>query len=136
MGSADSVEKIILFDGVCNLCSASVQFVLRHNSKKDIRFASLQSDVGQKLLGKFLPSQEIKTIVFIRNGEVFVKSDAALELCKELNGLYPIFHVYKVVPKSIRDGIYNFIAQNRYRWFGKREECWMPTEELKDRFIS
>jgi predicted DCC family thiol-disulfide oxidoreductase YuxK len=136
MGPADPLEKVVLFDGVCNLCTSAVQFVIRHNSKKNIKFASLQSDFGQSQLQRNSAPQEIETIIFIKRGTVFFKSDAALEICEDLDGLYPILKVFKVVPHVVRDWIYNLIAIHRYRWFGKKEQCWIPTPELQSRFIS
>ena len=129
-------KKIILFDGVCNLCSASVQFIIRHNRKGNLKFASLQSEIGQSLLAQFQLPLEVRTIVFIINGKALLRSNAALEICKELNGLYPYFRYLKFIPTSVRDWIYNIIAKNRYRWFGKKDQCWIPTAELTNRFIS
>lgn len=136
MGTAHSLEKIVLFDGVCNLCSASVQFIIKHNSRKNLSFASLQSDFGRSQLSKFQASPEVKTIALIKDGRIFFRSDAVLEICKDLNGLYPMLFVFKVVPQPVRDWVYNYAAKNRYRWFGKKDECWIPTPEWKSRFIS
>lgn len=136
MGADIPVEKIVLFDGVCNLCSASVQFIIRHNKKGNLKFASLQSEFGQSLLAQFQLPPEVRTIVFIINGKAWLRSDAALEICKELSGLYPYLTYLKFIPTSVRDWIYNVIAKNRYRWFGKKDQCWIPSAELTSRFIS
>ncbi|GHN03145.1 hypothetical protein WSM22_46340 [Cytophagales bacterium WSM2-2] len=136
MGSDSPVDQIVLFDGVCNLCSSSVQFILRHNKKQNLRFASLQSDYGQQQLKNFQMPSELKTILFVKGDKVFVRSSAILEICRELDGLYPVLYVYKVIPPFIRDGIYDFIARHRYQWFGKKNECWLPTPEFTRRFIA
>ena len=136
MGAANSVERVVLFDGVCNLCSSSVQFIIAHNSKKNLRFASLQSDFGQAELRRYQLLPEVRTIVLIKDGKAFTRSDAVLKICKDLNGLYPLLSLYEIVPRNLRDWIYNFIARNRYRWFGKKDQCWIPTPELQERFIS
>lgn len=136
MGTDIPVEKLVLFDGVCNLCCTSVQFIIRNNKKKDLKFASLQSEFGQNQLSKYHLSSEVRTIVFIKNANAYLRSDAALEICAELNGFYPTLKFFKFIPASLRNWIYNWIAKNRYRWFGKKEQCWIPTSELSSRFIS
>lgn len=135
MGADNPVEKIVLFDGVCNLCSASVQFIIRHNKKADLKFASLQSDFGQSQLVKFQLPAEVKTIVFIIDGKALLRSDAALELCRYLNGFYRYLVVLKIFPTFLRDWVYNIVARNRYRWFGKKDQCWIPTSDLASRFM-
>jgi predicted DCC family thiol-disulfide oxidoreductase YuxK len=136
MGSDYTVEKIVLFDGVCNLCSASVQFILRHNSKNNLRFASLQSEFGRTQLQKIDDTSEVKTMVYIDRGKIFLRSDAILETCRELNGIFPLLRFFKIIPRPIRDSAYNFIAKYRYRWFGKKDQCWIPSREISHRFIS
>ncbi len=136
MGTDNSVNKIVLFDGVCNLCSSAVQFILNHNPRKNLRFASLQSDFGQSQLIKFQLPVEVRTVVYLKGEKAFLRSDAALEICKELNGLYPILGVFTIFPKGLRDWIYNFIANHRYQWFGKKDQCWIPSPEFSERFIS
>ncbi|MBI1768046.1 MAG: DUF393 domain-containing protein [Bacteroidetes bacterium] len=135
MGADNSLNKIVLFDGVCNLCSSSVQFILKRNSKKNLKFASLQSDFGQSQLIKFQLSAEVKTIVYLKGEKAYLRSDAVLEICKELNGLYPILSVYTITPRFARDWIYNVIAKHRYQWFGKKDQCWIPSTEFSERFI-
>ncbi|MBS1951276.1 MAG: DUF393 domain-containing protein [Bacteroidetes bacterium] len=130
------MKKIVLFDGVCNLCTVSVQFILRHNAKKNIQFASLQSDCGRAQLAQHEWSTTLSTIVYIRDESFFTQSDAVLEICRELNGLYPAFYVFIVVPKFIRNGVYNFIARHRHKWFGKKQECWLPSPEWASRFLN
>jgi predicted DCC family thiol-disulfide oxidoreductase YuxK len=129
-------HPIILFDGVCNLCSQSVQWILGKDTRGVFRFASLQSEVGQDLLRKNgIDAQKLNSIVFIANQKAFTHSDAALEIVGQLGGFWQYLKVFKLIPRFLRDGIYNFIARNRYRWFGKQETCWLPNKELKSRFL-
>ena len=136
MGTNHSMIKVILFDGVCNLCTASVTFVIQRDAKNSFRFASLQSGYGQQILSQQgIDPQHFDTILLIKNEKVFTRSDAALEIARELNGLWPILYIFKVIPSVIRNIVYNWIARNRYRWFGKNDSCMIPTAELKARFI-
>ena len=129
-------RKIILFDGICNLCNQSVQFVIEHDSKNQFRFASLQSDFGQDFLKKNkLEATQFDSIVFIEDDQFYTKSSAALKIAKYLDGLTSWLTIFMIVPKPLRDIVYSFIAKNRYRWFGKNESCWLPTKELKAKFI-
>jgi predicted DCC family thiol-disulfide oxidoreductase YuxK len=136
MGAVSPLKKVILFDGVCNLCNGAVLFVIKRDKKAKFSFASLQSTFGQIQLKKYgLSSDELSTIVLLKDGRIFTKSTAALEIAKNLDGLWPAFYFFRIVPPLIRNFVYDFIAQNRYRWFGKREACMIPTPELKARFI-
>ncbi len=129
-------QHVILFDGVCNFCNSTVNFTLKRNSKADILFTPMQSAAGQKLLGQHnLPPDDMKSFVFIENNTVYNRSTAALKVCKHLRGLWPLCYGFIIVPKFIRDGIYNWIAKNRYKWFGKKETCMIPTQEVKTRFL-
>ncbi len=129
-------RKIILFDGICNLCNQSVQFVIEHDSKNQFRFASLQSDFGQDFLKKNkLEATQFDSIVFIEDDQFYTKSSAALKIAKYLDGITSWLTIFMIIPKPLRDIVYNFIAKNRYRWFGKNESCWLPTAELKAKFI-
>ena len=130
-------SSIILFDGVCNLCNSSVQFVIKHDKGKKFMFASLQSTAGQLLLKQFdLPLQDFNSFILIENEKVFLKSTAALMVAKQLKGAVKLLYGFIVVPPFIRNGAYNFIAKNRYKWFGKKESCILPTPELKARFLN
>ncbi|MES2373256.1 MAG: thiol-disulfide oxidoreductase DCC family protein [Bacteroidota bacterium] len=130
-------HPIIFFDGVCNLCTGVVQYVIRHDPKRRFRFASLQSEVGQQLLKQYnLPSEEFGSFILFEKGKVYTKSTAALTVAKNLNGLLPIWYTWIILPKFIRDAVYNLVARNRYKWFGKKEECWIPTPELNGLFIN
>ena len=134
MGATDPV---ILFDGVCNLCNSSVLFIIKRDPKAKFKFASLQSEFGKSHLEKFgLPVTELNSVLLIKDGKLFQKSNAALEIAKQLGGGWPVFYVFKLVPAFLRDGFYNWIARNRYRWFGKKDACMIPTPELKSRFLA
>ncbi len=129
-------QPIILFDGICNFCNNSVIFILKRNIKTPIYFAALQSEVGKRLLTEYeLPVKEMESIVFIEQGKAYMQSTAALRICRYLRGLWPLCYGFIIVPKFIRDGIYNWIAKNRYKWFGIRKECMIPTPEMKTRFL-
>ena len=130
-------HPIILFDGVCNFCNSAVNFTLKRNTKAEIRFAPMQSEAGQKLLQQYnLPADDMESFVFIENGVAYKQSTAALKVCRHLRGLWPMCYVFMIVPKFIRDGIYNWIAKNRYKWFGVKQACMIPTPEVKSRFLT
>ena len=129
-------HPVILFDGVCNLCSGSVQFVIKHEAKHHFRFASLQSNFGQKVLQKYkLPAADFDSFILLENDQVYTRSSAALRVVKKLNGLWSALYGFVIIPLFIRNAVYNYIAKNRYKWFGKQETCWLPTPELKELFI-
>ena len=133
----DIQKPIILFDGVCNLCNNSVQFVIRHDKTSRFSFAALQSKTGQILLQRFnLPQQGFDSFVLIQNDKVFLKSTAALTVAKQLDGPVKLLYSFIIVPAFIRNAIYNFIAKNRYKWFGKKDYCMIPTPALKARFLN
>lgn len=130
-------HKIILFDGVCNLCNSSIQKVIENDEKNIFKFASLQSDFGQEFLKKNSFNQdEFNSMILIDGEKFYTQSDAALRIGKELKGIYKISKYLLCTPKFIRNTVYNFISKNRYNWFGKKESCWLPTPELKQKFIS
>jgi len=130
-------EKIVLFDGVCNLCQSTVQFVIKHDHRKKIRFASLQGEFGQQILKKHnLPLTNYNSFLFLENGRLHMKSGAALRLSRYLDGVWPLFYILIIIPPFLRNAVYGFIAKNRYRWFGKQESCWLPTPDLKQRFLN
>ncbi len=129
-------NSIILFDGVCNLCNNSVHFIIKRDKKKRFLFTSLQSDAARDILLQFqLKNSEMDSILFIENGKINQKSDAILKIVKHLNGIWKISYGFIIIPKFIRDYVYIIIAKNRYRWFGKREVCMIPTKELQTRFL-
>ncbi len=130
------VEKILYFDGVCNLCNAFVQFVIRHDQKKTFRFASLQSAAGQAVLqAQGLSTEQFHSTLLFDGRGYLRKSDVALNIFKDFGGAWPLLYGLKIIPRFIRDGVYDLIAQNRYRWFGKKDACMIPTSELKSRFL-
>lgn len=131
-------KKIILFDGVCNLCNNSVQFVIKRDKKDVFRFASLQSEAGQKLLAeRGIDPEKTDSIVLIEpDVAYYTKSQAAIEIASELGGGWSFLRVFEyILPVSLRDRVYDFIASNRYKWYGKKDQCMVPTPELKDRFL-
>jgi len=128
--------KIILFDGVCNLCNSSVNFVITHDPKNKFKFAALQSDVGASLIQKYgIDISKTDSIILIDNQKAFVKSSAALRIAKYLNKGYPLLYGLMIVPNFIRNWVYDYIAKNRYKWYGKKDSCMIPTPELKEKFL-
>jgi predicted DCC family thiol-disulfide oxidoreductase YuxK len=129
-------DNLILFDGVCNLCSASVQFVIRHDPAGKFRFAAIQSQVGREIFQSHgLDPADLQTFVFITSGRIFLRSDAAIEVVSRFGGAWRFLRVFQFVPRIVRDSIYSIIARNRYRWFGRKEVCMIPTPEIKERFL-
>ncbi len=130
-------KKLILFDGVCNLCNGAVQFITKRDHKDIFRYAALQSDVGQKLIvERGIDTQKVDSIVLIEPGlAYFIKSDAALFIGKEFGGIWSALTIFTWIPRPIRDVIYDFIAKNRYRWFGRKDQCMIPTPELQAKFL-
>ena len=130
-------HSLILFDGVCNLCNTAVQFVIRRDNTNHFLFASLQSEEGKKILATHKwPTGVMNTFILVENGKIYDRSTAALKVARKLKGLWKFLYGFMIVPKFIRDAIYNVISKNRYQWFGKKDECMMPTPELKARFLS
>jgi predicted DCC family thiol-disulfide oxidoreductase YuxK len=131
-----SVHAILLFDGECNLCNHAVQFIIARDPKAYYRFAALQSAAGQHLLEQYqLPRSQFDTIIMIQNNQVYTKSTAALRIVRKLYRLWSYLYIFIMVPKLIRDPLYDWIARNRIKWFGRRDSCMMPTPEIKMRFL-
>ena len=130
-------KKIILFDGVCNLCNSAVQFVIKHDKKDVFRFVALQSELGQKILAYIgIDAKNIDSIVLYEPGVAYYcKSDAALQITRSLDGIFSFGTVFKIMPTGIRNYLYDYIARNRYEWYGKKESCMIPTPELKAKFL-
>lgn len=127
---------IILFDGVCNLCNSSVNFIIERDGKNKFKFAALQSYFGLDTLKKLnLPSENLKTLILIEEDKYYTKTTAALRIAKHLRGLWKLFYVFIIVPPIIRNIFYYILAKYRYKWFGKRETCRVPTEEEKEKFL-
>jgi len=128
---------ILLFDGVCNLCNGLVQFIIKRDPKRKFRFAALQSESGQVLLKKLgLPSDNFDSLVLIKDEHYFLKSTAILHILIEIGGIWKLLTIFIIVPFPLRDFFYNFIAKTRYKIFGKRDQCMLPTSEIKQRFLT
>jgi len=129
-------KKIILFDGVCNLCNSSVTFVIQRDKKDLFRFAALQEAVGQQLIEKHqIDTSKTDSIILIDGDKAYVKSTAALKVARHLGGAYPLLYGFMIIPNFIRNWVYDYIAKNRYKWYGKKESCMIPTPALKSKFL-
>lgn len=135
----EQIDHVVLFDGVCNLCNSSVDFIIRNDKRGRFKVAPLQSDTGKKLLKDAGLSEEriasLDSVLLYRKGRVYGKSKAALEIAKNLGFPISLLYGFIIIPPFLRDIVYNFIARNRYRWFGKKETCRLPTEEERARFL-
>lgn len=127
-------HAIVLFDGVCNFCNSSINFIIRHDEGGYFKFAALQSEVTQELLGKNIKAMP-ESVILIEKHKKYERSSAALRIAKKLNGLWPLLYVFIIVPKPIRDWFYNLIAKNRYKWFGVMDACMIPSPEVRQRFL-
>ena len=129
-------NQIILFDGVCNLCNGSVQFIIKRDKKSSFRFAALQGETAKKLLSNSrFSTSALESILLVDGDLIYDRSTAALKIAKQLNGLWPMLYAFIIIPKPLRDAVYNYIGKNRYKWFGKQESCMMPTPETKALFL-
>ena len=130
-------KKIILFDGVCNLCDSAVQRIIKHDSKDVFRFVALQSDLGQKIIKHLgIDTQKTDSIILYQPGfAYYYKSEAVLEIAKDLSGLFYFGTLFSILPTSLNNHIYDYIAKNRYKWYGKKETCLIPTKELQGKFL-
>jgi len=126
---------LVLFDGVCNYCNAMVKFAIRNDKKAKLRFAPLQSSLADELRSQYNIPAETESVILIENGKVYTYSDAALRICKWLDLPARVLYAFIIVPGFIRQPIYRWIARNRYKWFGKRETCMVPTADVKQRFL-
>ncbi len=137
MSTPEAQNPVILFDGVCNLCIGSVQFIINRDKREIFRFAPLQSDTAQKLISKLhLEKQDLASIILLENSTYYTKSTAALRIARSLGALWPLLYIFIVIPKSIRDPLYDIVARNRYEWFGKKDKCMIPNKEIEKRFLS
>ena len=129
-------ERVLLFDGVCNLCNGVVQLVLKQDKRHIIKFAALQSPFGKATLERLhMNPEELETFVYTRAADTYVRSDAFLMLMRDLGGWFRLFEIGWIITRAIRNAIYKWVSRNRYRWFGKRAECYLPTPEIAARFI-
>lgn len=129
-------KGIVLFDGVCNFCNNSVNFIIRKDNTDYFRFLALQSEKGKKIIERHnLDPENLQTIIFLEDGKIYTRSTAALRIARKLNGGWKLFYGFVIVPTFIRDIIYNVIAKHRYRWWGKQDSCMVPTPEVKKKFL-
>ena len=129
-------QPVVLFDGVCNLCNGSVQFIVRHDPAGRFRFASLQSEAGRALLRRHgLDPADLFSVILVEGGRAYSRSDAALRVAGGLSGGWRAVGALRVVPRPLRDLVYGWVARNRYRWFGRQDACMIPTPELRTRFL-
>ena len=130
-------KSVILFDGYCNLCNSQVNSILRFDYKKFFYFSNLDSSFSKKVIKENkVESLEGNTIILFHNNKIIIKSNAAIKIAYLLGGFFKIFIIFKILPNFIRDGIYDVISRNRYRWFGKSDSCYIPKKEILDRFIN
>ena len=129
-------DNLILFDGLCNLCSRTVQFIIRNDRLAIYKFASIQSEIGQNIYRHHgLNPDDAQTFLLLSKGKVFQRSDAAIEMARQFGGIWRLASLFKILPRWFRDWLYSMLARNRYRWFGRRVQCIVPTDEIKGRFL-
>jgi predicted DCC family thiol-disulfide oxidoreductase YuxK len=125
-----------LFDGLCNLCSGIVLFTIKKDPEGMFKYAALQSDAGRSFLKRFaLPMDDLNSFILVEGNKHYLKSTAALRVVRRMRGLWPLLYVFMIIPRSIRDLIYDLLVKNRYKWFGKKDECLIPTPDIKGRFL-
>jgi len=133
----NSPHSIILFDGVCNFCNSSVNLIIKNDKKGYFKFAALQSETGVGLQKKFnLDPTELSSFILIENDKMYKKTSAALRVAKHMDKLYPLLYAFIILPPFMRDWAYNIIAKNRYKWFGKKDSCMIPTQDVRSRFLN
>ncbi len=134
--SLQKPDKIILFDGICNLCNGFVRFMIKRDKAGIFKFASLQSVLGEKLLKEIhFPVKPLTSIIYIRGDQSYNESTAVLKIFRDLNGIWSFTYVFMVIPKFLRDWVYRFIARYRYKFFGRREFCMVPDDSVRERFL-
>ncbi len=136
---AAASTAVVLFDGVCNLCNGVVQFILDRDRRAHFRFAQLQSEVGAKLLGDrglATDPEALDSVLLVEDQKVYERSDAVLRIARRLSAPWPVLYAFIILPRFVRDGVYRFIARRRYRWFGRTEQCRVPTPALRARFLT
>lgn len=129
------MSAIILFDGVCNFCNRSVQFIIKRDPKGYFLFASQQSEAGKRLMEKYNIESDMKSIVLIEEDQFYQKSSAAIRICRHLSGVWKIGSIFNVIPRPFRDALYDIVARNRYKWFGRSDTCMLPSIDIKERFL-
>jgi predicted DCC family thiol-disulfide oxidoreductase YuxK len=134
--NGEITPAVLLFDGVCNLCNGSVQFILKHEKSEKLKFSAIQSEAGQKLLSQYnIDSEQTNSVILISDGVVYTESDAVAKVAEFLKFPYNTGKYMKVVPRQIRNVFYKKVASNRYKWFGQKESCMIPTPDLRNRFL-
>jgi predicted DCC family thiol-disulfide oxidoreductase YuxK len=129
-------ERVIVFDGICHWCNAWVKFTLARDPHGKFKFGTLQSPEAQQILKELhLPVDDFKTLLLLEHGRVFTKSTAALRILRHLSGLWPILYIGIAIPRPLRDAVYDYVAQRRYRWMGKAETCRVPAQTERERFV-
>jgi predicted DCC family thiol-disulfide oxidoreductase YuxK len=129
-------KGIVLFDGVCNFCNSSINFMIRNDSTDYFRFLTLQSEKGKKIVERYnLDPENLQTVILLENGKIYTRSTAALRIAKKLRGAWKLFYAFVIVPTFIRDFFYNIIAKNRYRWWGQKDACMVPTPDVRKKFL-
>lgn len=130
-------KKIILFDGVCNLCDATVQFIIKHDKKDIFRFVPLQSELGKEICEHIgVDTSKTDSILLYEPGVAYhYKAQAAMKIAWEIGGIYALLNIFSVLPKSLSNSVYDYVARNRYKWYGKKQECMIPTPEMKAKFL-
>lgn len=131
----DPNKSVIFFDGICNLCNASVQFIIKRDKDDSFRFATVQSKIGQQLIANFSTQNNQESVLLFENGKLYSESTAALRISRKLSGIWPMLFILVIIPPPIRNSIYRLIAKNRYRWFGRKERCMIPTGDLAHKFL-
>lgn len=130
------MNSIVLFDGVCNFCNGAVNFIIRHDREGRFKFAPLQSEIGEGLKREYSIPGDTDSLVLVENGKAYTHSTGALKIAKGLGGIWQFGHAFIIVPKTIRDWFYKTFAKNRYKWFGKKDVCMIPTPEIRERFLT
>lgn len=131
-----TAPRLVLFDGVCNVCNGAVNFIIDRDPEARFRFASLQSDKGRELCASHGLRQDVRTIVLIEDGTAYTESTAVLRILRRLGAAWPLLYAAVVLPRALRDLFYRYFAANRYRWFGQRESCRVPTPDIRRRFLA
>lgn len=133
----DGDHPVLLFDGTCNLCNGLIQFLIPRDPQAKLRFAPLQSDLGTRVReATGLSTDDLETVVLVDDGKAYTKSDAAIKVAEHLGGIYRLLSLGRVLPRGVRDRLYDFIAANRYDWFGQKDQCMVPDDDISNRFIN
>ena len=130
-------KKIILFDGVCNLCDSTVQYLIKRDDKDAFRFVALQSELGQEIINHIgIDTTQTDSIILWQPGKAYYyKAEAAIKIASALGGIYKLMNIFSILPKSLNNNVYDYVAKNRYKWYGKKDECMIPTPEMKAKFL-